>query len=409
MYAHKALALVLFAGLAAAKTCTNMTVPVDISARTVVFDITNPQTDLDATTFIQNLTRQGQNFSEIAFSGYATTSGTYNISAQFCAPSASNVTNPTVQVLTHGIGSDKTYWDISHNNFNYSYVDVATDTYKYCTLSYDRLGIGNSSHGDPLNEIQASLEVAALAELTTMLRNGTFPEINQTFSKVTHVGHSFGSAQTYALANLYPTISDGIVLTGFSTNSSFVGNFAAGGAFVQANLNQPFRFGNVSASTIETVLNIYGLTNLVAGAGVSPGLDYPNGYLTNTDVSSNQFLFFLPGYFDPMLLLYSEETKQPVTLGELLTQGSLPTANAYAGPVLVITGSNDLPFCGGDCLATGNASLPSIPAAVAMSFPNVPSNNFEAYIQPNTGHGINLHYNATGAYNVINEFLNAKV
>lgn len=108
MYAHKALALVLFAGLAAAKTCTNMTVPVDISARTVVFDITNPQTDLDATTFIQNLTRQGQNFSEIAFSGYATTSGTYNISAQFCAPSASNVTNPTVQVLTHGIGSDKT-------------------------------------------------------------------------------------------------------------------------------------------------------------------------------------------------------------------------------------------------------------------------------------------------------------
>lgn len=216
-------------------------------------------------------------------------------------------------------------------------------------------------------------------------------------------------------------------MTGFSTNSSFVGNFAAGGAFVQANLNQPFRFGNVSASTIETVLNIYGLTNLVAGAGVSPGLDYPNGYLTNTDVSSNQFLFFLPGYFDPMLLLYSEETKQPVTLGELLTQGSLPTANAYAGPVLVITGcesdlgisinrtmltsspANDLPFCGGDCLATGNASLPSIPAAVAMSFPNVPSNNFEAYIQPNTGHGINLHYNATGAYNVINEFLNAKV
>lgn len=216
-------------------------------------------------------------------------------------------------------------------------------------------------------------------------------------------------------------------MTGFSTNPSFGGYFAAGGAFVQANLNQPFRFGNVSASSVETVLNMYSLTNLVAGVGLSPGLHYPNGYLTNTDASSNQYLFFLPGHFDPMLLLYAEGTKQPVTPGELLTQGSLPMANAYAGPVLVITGcesdldafkkkilltcfsANDLPFCGGNCLATGNASLPSIPAAVAMNFPNVPSINFEAYIQPNTGHGINLHYNATGAYNVINEFLNAKV
>ena len=68
--------------------------------------------------------------------------------------------------------------------------------------------------------------------------------------------------------------------------------------------------------------------------------------------------------------------------------------------------ANNLPFCGGDCLATGNVSLPSIPAAVAMNFPNVPSNNSEA---PNTGHGINLHYNATGAYNVIKNFLIAKV
>ena len=80
------------------------------------------------------------------------------------------------------------YWDLSYNNFNYSYVDVATDKYGYCTLSYDRLGIGNSSHGEPLNEIQASLEIASLAELTTMLRKGTFPGVTQAFDKVTHVG-----------------------------------------------------------------------------------------------------------------------------------------------------------------------------------------------------------------------------
>ena len=80
------------------------------------------------------------------------------------------------------------YWDTSYNNFNYSYVNVATDKYGYYTFAYDRLGIGNSSHGEPLNEIQATLEVAALAELTMKLRNGGIPEIQQTFSKVTHVG-----------------------------------------------------------------------------------------------------------------------------------------------------------------------------------------------------------------------------
>jgi hypothetical protein len=45
---------------------------------------------------------------------------------------------------------------------------------------------------------------------------------------------------------------------------------------------------------------------------------------------------------------------------------------------------------------------------VKMNFPNVATSNFSAVIQPNSGHGINLHYNATGAYDVINTFLNSK-
>lgn len=407
MFTKSALAVVVIAGSAAAKTCMNMSVPVTISARTGVFDIAVPQTNLDATTFAQNQTQQGRNFTETALSGYATTAGTYNISAEFCTPSSTNTTT-TVQILTHGIGFDKTYWDLSYNNFNYSYVDVATDVYKYSTLAYDRLGIGNSSHGEPLDEIQSFLEIAALAELTMMLRNGTFPGVQQAFSKVTHVGHSFGSAQTYSLVNMYPTISDGIVLTGFSMNASFVGFFGAGSNFEQAYLNQPFRLGNVSSTTVESVLNMYSLTDYVAGLSISPGLDYPAGYLTNANIGANQYLFFLPGFFDPGILLVGENTKQPVTVGELLTLTSAPPTNAFAGPVLIITGSNDLPYCGGNCLATGNASLPSIPAAAVTSFPNVPSSNFTAYIQPNSGHGINLHYNATGAYDVIQTFLQSK-
>lgn len=164
--------------------------------------------------------------------------------------------------------------------------------------------------------------------------------------------HSFGSAQTYALVNMYPTISDGIVLTGFSMNASFVGYFEAGSNFEQAYLNQPFRLGNVSSSavesvlntnisssTVESVLNMYSLTDYVVGLNSSsPSLDYPAGYLTNANIGANQYLFFLPGFFDPGLLLVAENTKQPVTIGELLTLGSPPMMNAFAGPVLIITG-----------------------------------------------------------------------
>lgn len=282
---------------------------------------------------------------------------------------------PVVQVLTHGIGFDKTYWDFNYDDFNYSYVNVATDDYGYYTLSYDRLGIGNSSHGEPRDEIQSFIEEAALHELVTMLRAGTFPSSKTAFSKVVGVGHSFGSAQTFAVSNLYPTDFNAIVLTGFTMNASFVGYFVAGANFIQANQNADGE--NLSA--------------------------YPNGYLVSSDIEANEYLFFFPGNFDVSVLEAAEATKKPVTVGEALSLGSLVMSNAFAGPVFVIDGEHDLPYCGGDCVNTGNPALPNIGAAVKMNFPNASS--FESYIQPKTGHGLNLHYNATAGYDVIQNWL----
>lgn len=104
------LATLIAATGVSARSCLNLTVPIDISARTGVFNIAVPQTNLDATTFIQNLTRQGRNFSETALTGYQTTQGSYDISAMLCLPTGGvNASAPsTVQVLTHGIGFDKT-------------------------------------------------------------------------------------------------------------------------------------------------------------------------------------------------------------------------------------------------------------------------------------------------------------
>lgn len=71
---------------------------------------------------------------------------------------------------------------------------------------------------------------------------------------------------------------------------------------------------------------------------------------------------------------------------------------------------SDLVFCGSNCSATAgfDPTLPSIPAAVKNSFPGVEARSFEAYLQPNTGHAINFHYNATGANKVIMDFLDKK-
>lgn len=196
-----------------------------------------------------------------------------------------------------------------------------------------------------MNEIQSFLEVEALAALTGMLRNGTFPGVNHTFEKVVHVGHSFGSAQTYSLANMYPHLTDGIVLTGFSMNVTFISSFLAGGNYQQAYLNQPLRFGNISGAAIEKFLGAYGegladfLTPLTTDlASLPPSQMLLKGYLVSSDAEANYFQFFKPHYFSNAVLAEAEATKQPVTEGEALTLASLPIMNAYTGPVFVIAG-----------------------------------------------------------------------
>lgn len=307
-----------------------------------------------------------------------------------------------VSLISHSRGSDA-YADLCYTLD----INTAVDDFGYCTLSIDRLGIGLSSHGEPKNEIQSFLEVQALAAVTRMLRNGTIPTVNHSFSRVVHVGHSFGSAQTYALTAMYPDISDAVILTGFSMNASFVGYFGAGANFQQANLNQPLRFGSsATAQAITSVLKDYMLGDYIAPLNVSSvqHLDYPRGYLANSNANSLVYLFLFPGSFDENIAYFGEATKQPVSIGELLTLGSLPMQNMYRGPVMVITGQHDLPYCGGDCLATGGAAS-SIPATVQKNFP---STNITTVVQPATGHGINFHYNSTAAYDVMNHYLNGK-
>ncbi|KAL2824567.1 Alpha/Beta hydrolase protein [Aspergillus pseudoustus] len=351
-------------GTTTARFCQNQTIQLQVTARNAVFDnLITPATDPEAVNFALAASKQGANGTAQALTGYNTITGTYQLSTQYCTPNdadtAANATvAPILQILTHGIGFDKTYWDLAYNGYNYSYVNYALD-HGYHTLSYDRLGIGASSHGDPKNEIQTSLEVAALAQLTQFVRNGSFPGMPMGPRQIIHIGHSFGSVQTYELTALYPALSDAIVLTGFSTNLSFFNLFLAGGDWHQAHLAS------------------------------SQGTAYAPGYLSTGNIAADQYLFCFAPHFDPGLLAYVETIKQPVSVGELLTIGiTLQPVNAFPGPALVISGSNDVPFCGGDCTNAG----------AGMNDSTVISSS-------DTGHGINLHYAAQNVYERIQRFL----
>jgi pimeloyl-ACP methyl ester carboxylesterase len=338
---------------------------------------------------------------------------------------------------------DKTYWDLPYNNFNYSYIDVAVDQYGYCTLSFDRFGIGNSSHADPYDVVQAPAEISAMYQLNSMLRIGTLPTVDHAFNEsgtIVNVGHSFGSQQSYALAAAYPDITDALILTGFSFNASALLSTIASFNTKIARLNQPLRFGSTNAAvaidtlaaatngsdfSIENAMSAISSLNLttqdyayilqsteiwdmIAGYNMMPApipQDLPMGYLTWSDAQVNQYNFVYPPGADTNIIYYSEQNKQPFTVGELLTLGGAPATSPFTGPVQVVTGRQDAIYCSGDCLATGDPAVPNIPASIGAYLPE--SSNFTTYIPEDVGHGLNVHYNARMSYEAIQKFLMA--
>ncbi|KIW13126.1 hypothetical protein PV08_08313 [Exophiala spinifera] len=369
--------LALAIGLASARKCQNFTVEVEVSARNGVFGIPIPQTNIDVTNFLLGGAMPGVNATQEALTSYATVSGTYELAATYCVPdSVPESGSKTLQILTHGIGFDRSYWDLPFNDYNYSYVETAVDQYGYSTLSWDRLGIGASSHGDPLSVVQAPLEIAALKALTRLAWSGSVPGVSTKFDKIVHVGHSFGSIQTYALARDEPELSSGIVLTGFSATGAYIPYFLLGGNLI-------------SAADVPSFATTYGA-----------------GYLVPGDASGVHTNFLAPGQFDPEILDFAFATGQPVSVGELLTVGSASAGvNSFAGPVLVISGERDLVFCGGNCLpptSSGNGTVNLI-AEVQGAFPG--AKPFDAFVVPGAGHGLNLDYSHETTYQYISQFL----
>ncbi|KAF2168691.1 hypothetical protein M409DRAFT_21432 [Zasmidium cellare ATCC 36951] len=358
-----ALATTLFTSAVTAYRCINLTVPLNITAPSETPAFAPFESSLDSVQFLNNVTTWAY-AAQSPFAGSRNISISVNIAAQYCYPSdgcSPGDEGQHVQVLTHDIGFDSSYWEFEGADSEYNYIKAAT-TASFSTLSYDRLGTGHSTTTDPYTTQQLGPETAVLVALTSLLRRGTLHSSIHAPSHVVHIGHSFGSVITSNLAEHYQSLTDGIVLTGYSTNSSFATGFAISSKF------------EVAAESLSG--NWYNRSK---------------GFLTWPEKRANQYSFLAWPYFSPDVLELAEASKQPFAVSEFLTAVPMLAPN-YDGPI--ISGAYDRIFCGNYCYGILEAGKSFYPKA----------RTFRAYVQPNTGHGMNLHYNATGFYAVIADF-----
>ncbi|KAH7370902.1 Alpha/Beta hydrolase protein [Rhexocercosporidium sp. MPI-PUGE-AT-0058] len=346
------------------KICKDYVLSVTVTSGNYVWGLPTLETDYDVTTFTANLSRWDANITFHPISGFSpnVTAG-YKIAGTFCAPTKGD--SKTVLLASHGLGFNRNYWSPEIQPEKYSFVDFAISR-GYSVFFYDRLGVsGSSVISGYVNQV--SIQVAILEQLVEQIRAGTF---SSKPNNVVLVGHSFGSVISNALLVSKPGLVDAAVLTGISYKVPDTSVAFEAWQPRLARLQSPGRWRQLDG-----------------------------GYTTWVDIFASVNVFFKYPVYDKKIVEYSEATKQPFALMEVISLSITDLHSPkFAGPVLVISGENDLVFCNGDCVPILNA-----PAVERFNA----SKNLEVYVQPGSGHAINYSLNATGAYGVITNFLTA--
>ena len=189
--------------------CSSGLVSVKVTSTNLKFTIQPPEDQFGATQIIQELLQNNSTLVPDNTVGTATVSQSFSISGVLCRPAATS--NPfSIQILTHGVGLDKTYWDIAPN---YSYVDAAAQA-GYATFTYDRLGSGESEKPDPINIVQSPLEVELLHQLVQHLKPA--------YKNVICGAHSFGTTIQANHDAKYPSDCAAVIATGSSDTLQFL-------------------------------------------------------------------------------------------------------------------------------------------------------------------------------------------
>ncbi|CAK7222445.1 hypothetical protein SBRCBS47491_004867 [Sporothrix bragantina] len=362
--------------------CKQLDIPVSATVDGAVYNIPQVNNDIEAGAWgIYDATRTTPHDASNVLKN-TTISGTWNIHAQLCFP-----TNPKaqdiLQVATHGVHYDSRYWDSKYLPQNHSYVEAALKE-GYSILTYDRLGVGESDHPDAYEVVQANLELEILRQLTLMARNGSLytfaeqakPAADAAFknrgqpAKIVHIGHSFGSVLTSAFIATYGDLTDGAIITGY-VYGQYLG----------------------SAGSVAFAVE-YAATG-------HPRFDRPSGYVVSKEIGI-QNIFFAGDpktAYTPELFEYGVSLKQPVPVGEFASAYKILNrpGGSFMAPVQFLLPEHDFYICRGDC-----NNITSVEQLKSF-YPN--ATDIDLKIQPNTGHALPLHNNATAGFQLSFDFL----
>ena len=124
------------------------------------------------------------------------------------------------------------------------------------------------------------------------------------------------------------------------------------------------------------------------------------GYLmTNNKKGRADSFYSRPGVdFSPVHYNLDFDTRGTMSIGEALTAVTIYNSTNYTSPVYILTGQQDVMFCGNGSRTFGTpncgSGAASQLAAVKMFYPAVPAGNFDYYAQPDSGHCLQQHYGA---------------
>ncbi|KDN62801.1 hypothetical protein CSUB01_02710 [Colletotrichum sublineola] len=361
--------------------CKEFKIPVAATVDSAVYNLPRVDNDLEAGAWaIYDATRTTLH-NESNIIKHTVTSGTWNIHAQLCFPKHGK-SKDVLQIATHGVHYDSRYWDSKYKPENHSYVEAALRA-GYSIFTYDRLGVGQSDHPDAYTVVQAPLELEMLRQLTLMARNGSLYDLaehaapssklfqNRTKpDKVVHVGHSFGSVLTSAFIATYGDLTDGAVITGYV-------------------------YGQYLGSTGSVTFAVeYAATG-------HPPFDRPSGYVVAQEVGI-QAIFFggdPKTAYTPELLDYGVSLKQPVPIGEFASAFNILArpGGSFHAPVQFLLPEFDFYICRGDCNNYVDVDY------LKTFYPN--ATDIDLKMQPNTGHALPLHNNATAGFQLSFDFL----
>jgi pimeloyl-ACP methyl ester carboxylesterase len=234
--------------------------------------------------------------------------------------------------------------------------------------------------------VQVGVQAATIHAIVKVARQGptaSYSYFPRVFNRIILAGASLGSIVANEVTSTYPTDIDAVILGAFTKVwVNAVPGFIVTAELLPARLIQPNMYGSL-----------------------------PVGYLAANSQSGVDFLLFYgPGeYYDTQFIAWDYQTRGTISVDEGAT-GALGIfqANQYTGRVLVITGQQDVVFCGTTGLeasGVGNCGSGSSSLLVQTQSLYPSALNYICHAVANSGHCWMHQYSAQDGFKFLHQWL----